>query len=186
MTSYMSLRLLRRVSSCFLWVAASACGAWPGSDSQGDHAPRVVPDGSRGPGERAYQEVPLVPVLGEGFGRLMSIEAQVVDNYEKDGFGHRLLIVSRVNGVLLRDVVKISWTYGGWLADTPEASGKDGFQVCVGDTYRLSGYEAGGWAGRPDLGDAFMSEWGPPQVPVFYFRSVFRVLDGELVRSSNR
>lgn len=145
-----------------------------------------VPEGSlrsapspAGPSSIAESGVPL---LGIGFGRLVTIEAESTFG---DGAGkgdtEPALRIMKVDGERAPDGVLIPWTYGGWVADHPEPTGRDGFSIDTGRIYLLRGYETGGWIGiPPDVHTIFAGEM-PPQYWNFHFRRVFRVIDGRVL-----
>ena len=83
----------------------------------------------------------------------------------------------------------IWWTYGWWFAEQEAESGKDGFQIESGCTYRLRGYETGSWRGIVNIRDGERmtdaSSAASAIVPGgrgFWFRNEFRVVDGELLQ----
>lgn len=126
------------------------------------------------------------PLLGIGFGRLVTVEAEATVDGTHKGDKEALLRVLRINGERAPAGTVIPWTYGGWFAERAFTSGHGGFLVQPGQVYMLRGYETGSWMGSPaDVSSVLMDEFGPPQGKGFHFRSVFRVIDGStLTRGS--
>ena len=127
------------------------------------------------------------PLLGAGFGGLITIEAKSALDRSQHGQPEAVLLVRSINGERTLGPLQIPWTYGGWQAEVPEAAGLGGFRIDVGRAYVLRGYEAGAWQGVPrDVVPVLLDAWGPVQAKGFHFRNVFRVIDGELVADASR
>lgn len=133
--------------------------------------------------EATEDQLVVRSLLGVGFGRLVVVEASVLDAAVEKGPMMPRLLVHRVDGVCVASDITIAWTYGGWHANAAESMGPSGLQLLVGKWYRLRGYEAGEFRGSPEgLWAAIGDEFGPPQTSGFGFAHVFRVIGGAPLR----
>lgn len=124
----------------------------------------------------------LVGKLHEPLGKVIELEGVVVEGPFKGYEGGPNLRVQRIAGRITQEDTQIAikpffFTWGesvGWGS----AAGTIPLpKLEIGATYRLVGYETGGFVGTP--GEAF--ERGAPivQTTSFYFREYFEVIKGE-------
>jgi hypothetical protein len=120
------------------------------------------------------------PVLGVGFGRVVTVDAEPFDAVVEKGGTTPMLRVLRIDGRDAAADLHVRWTYGGWFAERETDASRNGVVLAPGSRYRLRGYESGAWVGiPPEVALAFDDGFGPVAGVGLHFRSWFRVLDAE-------